>query len=375
MNKDLSLYVHIPFCIRKCLYCDFPSFSGMDNYFDDYIKCLCREIEDMSADFSDRTVNTIFLGGGTPSVLPTHLLGKVIDTIIKKYNVANNAEISIETNPGTLNAKNLSEMNSMYFNRLSMGLQAWQDRLLKKLGRIHTAEEFETNFCQARDAGFKNINVDIMFSLPEQSFDDWQETIENVIRLKPEHISSYSLIIEEGTPFYEMNENGIIKEADEDLDRKMYYLVNEMLADKGYVRYEISNYAKKGFECRHNIVYWRTEEYKGFGLGAHSYIDKIRYHNTYDFKEYLSGCGFLKEKELLKDFEMHEEFMFMGLRMTDGVSETIFKKRFNKDIYDIYGDEIRKLIDAKLLASECGRLYLTDRGIDVSNQVFERFIR
>ncbi len=375
MKDKISLYIHIPFCVRKCLYCDFPSFSGMESIFDDYVRMLCREIDETYSDYRGMEVKSIFVGGGTPSVLPPALLGRISDKIFSRFDVDSKAEITIETNPGTLDAKKLAEMKSMYFNRLSMGLQAWQDRLLKKLGRIHTADEFETNFLQARDAGFKNINVDLMFALPAQSLDDWQETLEKVMKLRPEHISAYSLIIEEGTPFFDMFDRGELKETDEDTDRKMYYLAKEMLSDKGYKQYEISNFAKEGFECYHNKVYWRTEEYQGFGLGAHSYADGVRFHNTYDMKEYLRGEGLRLDKEFLSLQEKQEEFMFMGLRMNEGVSEAEFLRRFGESMDSVYGDEIKELISEELLVKKDGRLSLTDRGVDISNSVFEKFIR
>lgn len=375
MKDKISLYIHIPFCVRKCLYCDFPSFSGMESIFDDYVRMLCREIDETYSDYRGMEVKSIFVGGGTPSVLPPALLGRISDKIFSRFDVDSKAEITIETNPGTLDAKKLAEMKSMYFNRLSMGLQAWQDRLLKKLGRIHTADEFETNFLQARDAGFKNINVDLMFALPAQSLDDWQETLEKVIKLRPEHISAYSLIIEEGTPFFDMFDRGELKETDEETDRKMYYLAKEMLNDKGYKQYEISNFAREGFECYHNKVYWRTEEYQGFGLGAHSYSDGVRFHNTYDMKEYLRGGGLRLDKEFLSLQEKQEEFMFMGLRMNEGVSEAEFLSRFGESMDSVYGDEIKELISEELLVKKDGRLSLTDRGVDISNSVFEKFIR
>lgn len=375
MKDKISLYIHIPFCIRKCLYCDFPSFSGMESVFDDYVRMLCREIDETYSDYRGMEVKSIFVGGGTPSVLPPALLGRISDKIFSRFDVDSKAEITIETNPGTLDAKKLGEMKSMYFNRLSMGLQAWQDRLLKKLGRIHTADEFETNFLQARDAGFKNINVDLMFALPAQSLDDWQETLEKVMKLRPEHISAYSLIIEEETPFFDMFDRGELKEIDEVTDRKMYYLAKEMLSDKGYKQYEISNFAKEGFECYHNKVYWRTEEYQGFGLGAHSYAGGVRFHNTYDMKEYLRGEGLRLDKEFLSLQEKQEEFMFMGLRMNEGVSEAEFLRRFGESMDSVYGDEIKELISEELLVKKDGRLSLTDRGVDISNSVFEKFIR
>lgn len=374
MKQEISLYIHIPFCVRKCLYCDFPSFSGMDGMFEDYVRRLCREMGEAAPSFQEIGVKSVFFGGGTPSILPPALMGRIMDKIMSAYDVNSDAEISMEANPGTLDAAKLREYKSMYFNRLSMGLQAWQDRLLERLGRIHSVGEFEDNFLQARDAGFKNINVDLMFSLPGQTLDDWQETLEKVIRLDPEHISAYSLIIEEGTPFFDMYEKGQITETDENTDRRMYYLAKEMLSDKGFRQYEISNFAKEGFECRHNITYWRTEEYRGFGLGAHSYVDGTRFHNSADMKEYMAGGGRLDMEQLTPE-EMQEEFMFMGLRMNEGISREEFLKRFKTDITSVYGQEISELISEGLLTENKGRISLTDRGIDVSNQVFEKFIR
>ena len=374
MKQEISLYIHIPFCVRKCLYCDFPSFSGMDGMFEDYVRRLCREMDEAAPSFQGIGVKSVFFGGGTPSILPPALMGRIMDKIMSAYDVNSDAEISMEANPGTLDAAKLREYKSMYFNRLSMGLQAWQDRLLERLGRIHRVGEFEDNFLQARDSGFKNINVDLMFSLPGQTMDDWQETLEKVIRLDPEHISAYSLIIEEGTPFFDMYEKGQITETDENTDRRMYYLAKEMLSDKGFRQYEISNFAKEGFECRHNITYWRTEEYRGFGLGAHSYVDGTRFHNSADMKEYMAGGGRLDMEKLTPE-EMQEEFMFMGLRMNEGISKEEFLKRFKTDITSVYGQEISELISEGLLTENKGRISLTDRGIDVSNQVFEKFIR
>ena len=374
MKQEISLYIHIPFCVRKCLYCDFPSFSGMDGMFEDYVRRLCREMDEAAPSFHGVGVKSVFFGGGTPSILPPALMGRIMDKIMSAYDVNSDAEISMEANPGTLDAAKLREYKSMYFNRLSMGLQAWQDRLLERLGRIHRGGEFEDNFLQARDAGFNNINVDLMFSLPGQTLDDWQETLEKVMRLDPEHISAYSLIIEEGTPFFDMYEKGQITETDENTDRRMYYLAKEMLSDKGFRQYEISNFAKEGFECRHNITYWRTEEYRGFGLGAHSYVDGTRFHNSADMKEYMAGGGRLDMEKLTPE-EMQEEFMFMGLRMNEGISKEEFLKRFKTDITSVYGQEISELISEGLLTENKGRISLTDRGIDVSNQVFEKFIR
>ena len=372
---DISLYIHIPFCVKKCLYCDFPSYGGMDEYFEVYVNKLCGEISDAAGEMKGMNVRSIFIGGGTPSILPPKLMGKIMDAVINRYDVDSKAEITMEANPGTLDLDKLTELKSMYFNRLSIGLQAWQNRLLKSIGRIHTAEEFERNFYDARAVGFDNINLDLMFSLPGQSLLDWRETLQKAVGLNPEHISAYSLIIEEGTPFYDMYQKGIIKETEENLDRDMNYLVNAMLKENGYHRYEISNFAKKGFECEHNKVYWRTREYKGFGLGAHSYMDGRRFHNTYDFKEYIEEKVKPLDTELLSDEEKEEEFMFMGLRMTEGISKRDFRERFKTDIYNVYGEELKTLIEEKLINEKDDRIFLSERGIDISNQIFEKFIR
>ena len=247
MSEDLSLYIHIPFCVRKCLYCDFPSYGSCENIYGDYVNSLIRELKEGSRIYDGFKINTVFMGGGTPTVLESRDLGRIMDTVLGRFDVADNAEITCEANPGTLDFKKLTEMRSMEINRLSMGVQAWQDRILQMLGRIHDNKTFIDDMAMAKDAGFKNINCDLMFALPNQKIDDWQETLEKVIKLNPQHISAYSLIIEEGTPFKKMYDEGKIKPADEETDRKMYYLAKEILADNGYHQYEISNFAKEGF--------------------------------------------------------------------------------------------------------------------------------
>lgn len=376
--KHLSIYIHVPFCKKKCLYCDFPSFAGCENIYEDYVNNLLRELVDNASEYSEYEIDTVFIGGGTPTVLASKQLGKILDAVLSKYNVSNDAEITIEANPGTVNALMFRELKSMDVNRLSFGVQAWQNSLLTTLGRIHDNETFVRNYNEARDAGFNNISCDLMFSLPGQTLSNWEETLEKIMRLKPEHISAYSLIIEEGTPFKEMLKKGIIQAPDEALDREMYYLSKEMLKDKGYHPYEISNFAKQGFESRHNIAYWRTKEYLGFGLGAHSYIRNQRFHNTYDMNLYIRAKGstlLLREDfEMLKTEEKMEEFMFMGLRMTEGISMDTFKERFGVEIMSIFEDSVKYLVDEKLLFINGDKIALTDRGVDISNFVFEKFI-
>lgn len=370
--KPLSLYIHIPFCKKKCLYCDFPSFTNCESEYEGYIKALLNEISEKSYELKDYKINTIFIGGGTPTVLPSSYIGKIIDLIVTKFDVSKEAEITIEANPGTVDKKSLNELSNMYINRISMGVQAWQNKHLENLGRIYKINDFIKNYFEVREAGFNNVNLDLMFALPNQTLDDWQETLENIIKLSPEHISAYSLILEEGTPFYNM-----YKPIDDELDRNMYYLAKEMLNDYGYNQYEISNFSKFGYESKHNIVYWKTEEYIGLGLGSHSYIDNVRFHNTYDMKKYIcqNGIEIIEDIEKLLVEDRMSEFMFMGLRMNSGVKNNIFVERFGHNIKDIYNEEIGYLLEKKLIIEKEDGISLTNRGIDVSNFVFEKFLK
>lgn len=376
--KHLSLYIHVPFCIKKCLYCDFPSYGGCESIFDDYVNALINEIRETKESFSDYNIKSIFLGGGTPSILSPKLTGKIMDTVFNCFNIDNNCEITTEANPKTVDEFKLREYKAMDINRISFGVQAWQDNILKSLGRIHTIDDFIKNMAQARDIGFKNINADIMFALPNQTLSDWEETLEKIIKLNPTHISAYSLIIEAGTPFGKMYEEGKLKTCDEALDREMYYLAKEMMSDKGYHQYEISNFAKEGFECYHNKVYWRCDEYIGYGIGSHSYFNGERFNNTYDIEKYISSKGkysVIKENiEKLKTEDMYAEFMFMGLRMTKGIEKQRFFERFNKSVFDVYGNEIKHLKELNLINETDTNIMLTEKGIDVSNTVFEKFI-
>lgn len=299
-----------------------------------------------------------------------------MDTILHYYTVSNDAEITIEANPGTLSFQSLCQLRSMGFGRISIGFQAWQDELLRKIGRIHNRSLFLKNYDNARKAGFQNINVDVMFSLPEQTYSQWQQTLYSIAYLQPEHISAYSLIIEENTPFYELYQQNKLLLPEEQLDRAMYHMTQEILSKYGYHQYEISNFAKKGYESRHNKVYWQTQHYLGFGLGAHSYWQNKRFHNTYDIQKYIQ-CN---EKTVAEDIEdltvsqRQSEFMFMGLRMTEGIRDDVFQKRFGVSILSVYGKQISKLIEQKLLQKEGNRYYLTNKGIDLSNYVFCEFI-
>lgn len=374
--KGLGLYIHIPFCKSKCLYCDFNSYSGKDIMQDSYIHCLIKEIELQSSKISGRGIESIYIGGGTPTYLNFNSLKKLLKCL-ERY-ASPGMEISCEANPGALSKEKLQLLKDYGINRLSIGLQSWNDNILKKLGRVHTVKDFIENYNCARLLGFSNINVDLMFSIYGQTIDDFEDTLNNVINIQPEHISCYSLIIEEGTPIWAKRECGEWKEADEETDRQMYELATYKLTNAGFKRYEISNYAKHGFECRHNIIYWKCQNYIGVGAGAHSYIDGVRYSNETDIEKYIDDIyvGRLPEvqRENLSLKDSMAEFMFMGLRMMEGINTAEFVSRFDRSIYDIYGTAIEKMIKNGLLNVRENCIRLTDRGIDLSNQVFMEFI-
>ena len=353
----ISLYIHIPFCKSKCKYCDFLSFPKSE-YTNAYKDALLKEIN--AFDCSD-TVKSIFIGGGTPSFIDSSIIAEIMQSL-GKFNISKNAEITIEANPGTLTENKLKTYKQNGINRISMGLQAWQNSLLKTLGRIHTREEFIENY-YLTSKYFDNINTDLMFSLPDQTFEMWLETLENVTALKPKHISAYSLIIEEGTPFFNMDLNL----PDEDTDRKMYHSAIKYLADKGYRQYEISNFAIPGYESVHNTVYWQRGNYKGFGLGSASLIDNVRYKNTENINSYIKGTT-ITEEEILSKEDAMAEFMFLGLRMTKGISISEFSKEFGIDPLDKYKSVINKYSNYIIINKD--RLYLTSEGLDISNIIF-----
>lgn len=355
-----SLYIHIPFCKSKCKYCDFLSFPNTE-YINAYKKALLNEINA----FDCESVKSIFIGGGTPSIIDSSIIAEIME-VTGKFNIEKNAEITIETNPGTLTEEKLKTYRESGINRISMGLQAWQNSLLKTLGRIHTRESFLKNY-ELACKYFNNINIDLMFSLPDQSYEMWLETLENVTALNPQHISAYSLIVEEGTPFYDMELNL----PDEETDRKMYHSAIKFLAEKGYNQYEISNFAKEGFESAHNTVYWQRGNYKGFGLGAASLINNVRYKNTENMTDYIKGITITENEYLTKSDQM-AEFMFLGLRMTKGVSISKFKKEFNENILLKYKSVIDKY--SNYIIVEGDNLRLTTEGIDISNIIFSEMI-
>lgn len=368
--KKISLYIHIPFCEQKCFYCDFPSFSRMDNLRMDYIKALCKEIKIFKEKYAEYVIDTIFIGGGTPSVLQASELEIVLKEI-NTLNVSKNVEFSMECNPGNLTEEKLRIMRKNGVNRISMGLQAKQNTLLKALGRIHDYDTFKENFILAKNNGFTNINVDLMFGLPNQKISDWKESLEEIISLNPSHISAYSLIIEEGTAFYKLYEADKLVLPSEEEEREMYHLTKTILEKAGFKQYEISNYAKEGFECKHNLAYWNMDNWIGLGSASASYVDGVRSKNISNVKEYINSMieyGEAIEENLnnTKNDDM-EEFMFMGLRKINGISEKEFKDRFKVGIDEIYSDVFKKYEKEELLKRKDGLIYLTAKGIEVSN--------
>ena len=373
-RKDTSfeLYIHIPFCVRKCAYCDFLSAPGSEEAKASYTEALLREIEAVKTE--KREVSSIFVGGGTPSALSPSLMGDIFEKIHKSFSVAPDAEITIEANPGTLSKEKLFLYRNVGINRLSLGLQSPEAAELKSLGRIHTYEEFLESFSLAREAGFQNINVDLMCALPDQTYERWIRNLRTVAALHPEHISAYSLIIEEGTPFAKRKLNL----PDEDTEYRMYEDTAGILAEYGYEQYEISNYAKKALACQHNVGYWTRKEYLGLGLGAASLWGNQRFSNTSDFSAYLKESGspekIRENRETLSLEDEMSEFMFLGLRMTEGVSKAEFLEGFGTPIESVYGNVLDKYKSVGLLEEKEGRIFLTRAGIHVSNGVMAEFL-
>lgn len=382
MNK-LSLYIHIPFCAKKCYYCDFLSGPDSSENIQQYTKRLCREIETRAKKVGNRKTDTVFFGGGTPSLLNEEQITRVMKTLRKEFQILPEAEISLEMNPGTVSREKVMTYRELGINRLSIGLQSANNDELKKLGRIHTYETFLQTWEMVRSLGFSNINIDLMSALPGQTIDTYCDTLEKVVALHPEHISAYSLIIEEGTRFedwYGEKGDRIWELPEESEERKMYYLTKEILLANGYHRYEISNYSLPGFSCRHNEGYWTGKEYLGFGVGASSYYKGERLRNEESLESYIMKASFGEdlsmEREKLSAEDQMAEFMFLGLRRMEGVSPEEFEKRFGKSMEEVFGKTLERLIEKGLLLyqEDIGRFALTEFGIDVSNQVFMEFI-
>lgn len=389
-KRPLGLYLHFPFCVRKCRYCDFLSFPSGEAGREIYLERLKEEIKARGAIYQDYNIETLFIGGGTPSLMTGQQLTELLDTVRASFHVSPVGEWTMECNPGTTDAETLRIYRNAGINRLSFGLQSMNDEELKYLGRIHTAKQFAENYQAARRVGFENINIDLMSALPGQTTASWLDTLNKAAAFEPEHLSAYSLIIEEETPFWDLygddrsgeadvdgqqGKAAILTLPDEDSERQMYHLTKRILAEKGYERYEISNYTRKGFECRHNLIYWQRKDYLGLGLGAASMVGNRRFSNVSDMTSYMHDWSYCQE-EILDRKAQIEETMFLGLRCTAGVSDRMFTEKFGQSMMDIYGDIIRKYLSEGFLIynPSDGRLAFSEAGTDVSNWILSDFL-
>lgn len=382
MLNELGIYIHIPFCKQKCYYCDFVSYSNKCSEVKEYIESLKKEIEGF--DFSNYKVTSIYIGGGTPSYIDSIYIVEILSELKEKLKCNliefKDIEITIEVNPGTVDTKKLNDYKKLGINRLSIGLQSTKNDILKKIGRIHTYQQFLEIYKLARETGFKNINIDLMIGIPGQKIGDLKNTLQDIIKLEPEHISVYSLIIEENTPIEKMLENGEIKLPDEDLERNMYWYVKNTLELNGYNHYEISNFAKLGKESRHNLNCWNQEEYIGFGVAAHSYLNGIRFSNTINVEEYIQHIENNRKEENIQIEESQSledkknEFMMLGFRKIQGVDIARFKEKFIDNPIFLYRENLNKLVEEGLIEVDLNHIKLTNKGIDLANLVFEEFV-
>ena len=374
--KELGIYVHIPFCKQKCSYCDFISYCDKNDLIEKYIKALKQEIENSSV--NEYEISTIYIGGGTPSYIESKYISEILKTIKQKYNISRNVEITIEVNPGTATKEKLRDYVEAGINRISIGLQSCNNNLLKMIGRIHTYEEFLSTYKLAREVGFKNINVDLMIGLPNQTLDDVKKSLEEISKLNPEHISVYSLIVEEGTPIEKKIAKGQLKLPNEELEREEYWEVKKFLENLGYKHYEISNFAKTGYESKHNLNCWEQKEYLGFGAAAHSYMKKTRYSNTENIEKYINQEMQSEQlhivHEVQKEEEQKKEYMLLGLRKIDGVQISSFKNKFGCNPIMEFKNELNKLTQEGLIKIDLDQIKLTEKGIDLANIVWEEFV-
>lgn len=375
-NKHIGIYIHIPFCKQKCYYCDFVSYCNKDNLIEKYIQAVKKEIQLQEI---IKEIDTIYIGGGTPSYIEAKYIKEILEEI-KTKNISKEAEITIEVNPGTVTLEKLQEYKNCGINRLSIGLQSTQNNLLKTIGRIHNFEEFLETYKMARKIGFKNINVDLMLGLPNQKISDLKESLEKVLELKPEHISVYSLIVEENTPIADKIEKNELILPEEETERNMYWYVKNTLELNGFHHYEISNFAKKGFESKHNLNCWEQQEYIGIGTSAHSYVENVRYSNTENLEKYIDNIeqGTPENNKIIHEVQNEndkkKEFMLLGLRKIDGIKISEFKKVFGDNPIYLFRNELKKLSDEELIEIDDDIIRLTNKGIDLANLVWEEFI-
>ena len=381
--KKIGLYIHIPFCKQKCYYCDFISYANKEVCISKYVQALISEMENF-LDKNDVEFETIYIGGGTPSFIDAKYIEKIMMTLSEKKLLERAKEITIEVNPGTVDEEKFKIYKKLGINRLSIGLQSTDNKMLKQIGRIHCYEDFLKTYELAKKVGFDNINVDLMIGLPNQKIFDIKKSLENIMNLKPEtvkHISVYSLIVEENTKIEKMINEGKVKLPDEETERNMYWYVKNFLELNGYKHYEISNFAKEGYKAKHNVDCWKQKEYIGFGVSAHSYIDDVRFGNISNIEEYIKNCennNFNKNKiidELENDtFSKEQEYMLLGLRMIDGVSIQEFKNKFGDNPVFIFKNELNKLANEGFVIIDFDKIKLTNLGLDFANLVWKEFV-
>jgi oxygen-independent coproporphyrinogen-3 oxidase len=373
-----GLYIHVPFCSSKCNYCDFNSYAGRLDVAENYFEALKKEIELYANTIRDNLIDTIFIGGGTPSCVNQKYISEVLNLCKLKFNISETCEISTESNPGTLDIEKLTAYRRSGINRISIGLQAYQSKLLKYLGRRHSTDDFITSVELAKKAGFININADVIFGIPGQTMEDWVETLKVLVELDITHISAYSLKIEEGTKFGDMLESGELTQVEDELDRNMYHYAIDFLKENGFMQYELSNFAKEGYQCKHNLTYWKCVDYLGLGAGAHSLLEGERFSNKYTIESYINsiekGLKPVEESYKLEFSDRVSEYMFLGLRLNQGVNNSEFKKLFGQDMFNMYEESFKELQQKKLIEI-CGeRVSLTPLGLDLANQVFMKFV-
>lgn len=373
-----GIYIHIPFCKQKCFYCDFVSFANKDELVEKYINCLKREIK-YTLKAKDK-IDTIYIGGGTPSAIDSMYIKEILEEIYAIVGFDKNREVTIEINPGTLTKEKIEMYKEAKINRISLGLQATQDKLLKSIGRIHNFEQFKEAYSLVKEADFTNVNVDLMLGLPNQTLKDLEESLKEVISLKPTHISLYSLILEEGTKLEELINSKQLELPSEEIERQMYWKTKKILEENGYIHYEISNFAKKNYESKHNSNCWNQHEYYGVGVASHSYINNIRYSNTENLKKYIEH---VENNEYNKIKETHEiqtkdtkakEYMMLKLRTLQGIEIKEYKKKFQENPLFVYRKEIEKLTKQDLIEVDLDNIKLTKKGIDFANEVWEEFV-
>lgn len=374
--KKLGIYIHIPFCVKKCGYCDFYSVKWDEESENKYIHSAINEIKSYNELSSKYVVDSIYIGGGTPSIINPKNLEKIISTIRCLFTVEENSEISMEANPNSL-WENIKTYGEIGINRLSIGIQSLNDNILKRIGRIHNSKEALQAIDRAISFGFENINADVMFNIPGQTVDDINDTISKLVTKQIRHISFYSLKLEEGTPMYLLKKNKKIVMPEEDLEREMYYAGRNIMEKHGLMQYEISNFSVKGYECRHNLKYWKQEEYIGIGPSAHSFLGNVRFSNPSDLTEYItSGENGVFERNTLEEMDENDikfEYIMLRLRLTEGLKFADFKNKFSIDFKEAYKEQIKHLTENNLIESNDDAIRLTKRGMDVSNYVLAQF--